>query len=98
LALFPLATGLLGASVGLAAAQQDLTAFEDSKDFVEVQKLTCAQLANTYHEDANFLGVWYSGWYNGLGKKHAVNIPRVKENIHQTIVYCKDHQDVTTSP
>ncbi|MDB5649911.1 MAG: hypothetical protein JWL62_1431, partial [Hyphomicrobiales bacterium] len=31
----------------------------------------------------------YSGWYNGLAKKHAVNVPRVKEGIHNVIVYCK---------
>ena len=37
--------------------------------YIDVQKLTCAQLANTFQEDADFLGVWYSGWYNGLGKE-----------------------------
>ncbi len=40
-----------------------------------------------------FLGVWYSGWYNGLGKKNLLNVARVKEGIHQVIVYCKTHQD-----
>ena len=58
-----------------------------------VQKLTCGQVANTFQEDADFLGIWYSGWYNGLAKKHAVNVPRVKEGIHNVIVYCKANRD-----
>ena len=51
--------------------------------------------ARTFQEDADFLGIWYSGWYNGLAKKHAINVPRVKENIHNVIVYCKANKDVT---
>ena len=41
------------------------------------------------------LGVWYSGWYNGLAKKSSINVPRVRENIHQVIVYCKANRQVT---
>lgn len=78
-----------------ASAQTELSKYADAKGYIDVQKLTCAQLAGTYQEDADFLGVWYSGWYNGLAKKHAINVPRVKENIHNVIVYCKAHQDVT---
>jgi HdeA/HdeB family protein len=78
-----------------AAAQTELSKYADDKGYIDVQKLTCAQLAGTYQEDADFLGVWYSGWYNGLAKKHAINVPRVKENIHNVIVYCKAHQGIT---
>ncbi len=66
-----------------------------SKGYIDVQKLTCAQLVNTFQEDADFLGIWYSGWYNGLGKKHAINVPRVKEGIHNVIVHCKDNKGKT---
>ncbi|MGE3993648.1 HdeA/HdeB family chaperone [Pseudorhodoplanes sp.] len=76
-----------------ANAQIELKDYADARGYIDVQKLTCRQLANTYQEDANFLGVWYSGWYNGLGKKHAINLPRVKQDIHEVIVYCKAHQD-----
>ena len=65
------------------------------KGYIDVQKLTCAQLVNTYQEDADFLGIWYSGWYNGLAKKHAINVPRVKEGIHNVIVHCKANQGKT---
>jgi hypothetical protein len=75
------------------SAQTRLTDYEDAKGYIDVQKLTCAQLAGTFQEDADFLGVWYSGWYNGLAKKHAIKVDRVKEGIHEVIVYCKEHQD-----
>jgi hypothetical protein len=82
------------AAVSLPAyAQSGLDTFADKQGYINVRNLTCKQLANTYQEDADFLGVWYSGWYNGLGKKSAINVPRVKENIHQVIVYCKENQD-----
>jgi HdeA/HdeB family len=83
------------AATSSATAQTSLSAYADPKGNIDVQKLTCKQLANTYQEDANFLGTWYSGWYNGLGKKHSINIPRVKEGIHRVIVYCKENQDKT---
>jgi hypothetical protein len=76
-----------------ANAQVELKEYADAKGYIDVQKLTCQQLANTYQEDADFLGVWYSGWYNGLAKRHAINVPRVKRNIHEVIVYCKANQD-----
>jgi HdeA/HdeB family len=76
-----------------ARAQSPLSSYADEKGYIDVQKLTCAQLAGTFQEDADFLGVWYSGWYNGLGKKHAIKIDRVKEGIHEVIVYCKEHKD-----
>lgn len=78
-----------------ASAQTELSKYADAKGYIDVQKLTCGQLAGTYQEDADFLGVWYSGWYNGLAKKHAINVPRVKENIHNVIVYCRANRDVT---
>lgn len=83
------------APLGSAQAQTELKAYADADGYINVQKLTCAQLAGTYQEDANFLGVWYSGWYNGLGKKSSINLPRVREGIHELIVYCKANQGTT---
>jgi hypothetical protein len=92
--LFVCAVALTGA--GAASADPvGLNTFADKDGYILVQKLTCAQLANTYQEDADFLGVWYSGWYNGLAKKNALNVPRVKEGIHQVIVYCKANPEKT---
>ena len=37
---------------------------------------------------------WTAGWYNGLAKKHAINIPRSREAEHEIIVYCKANPTV----
>ena len=76
-------------STMMSHAQVELKNYADAKGYIDVQQLTCAQLAGTFQEDADFLGVWYSGWYNGLAKKHAINVSRTKEGIHNVIVYCK---------
>jgi hypothetical protein len=79
----------LVASTVMSQAQVELKNYADAKGYIDVQQLTCAQLAGTFQEDADFLGVWYSGWYNGLAKKHAINVARTKAGIHNVIVYCK---------
>ena len=80
--------------VGAAAADPvDLTAYVDANGFLDVQRLTCAQLANTYQEDANALSAWYSGWYNGLAHKHYADFKKGRIVEHQVIEYCKEHPD-----
>ena len=76
-----------------AAAQVELKTYANADGYVDVQALTCAQLANTFQEDADYLTVWYSGWYNGLAKKHMMKVDRARELEHQIIVYCKANQD-----
>jgi HdeA/HdeB family len=83
----------LVALAGPAYGQVELKTYADRDGYVDVQKLTCAQLANTFQEDADYLTVWYSGWYNGLGKKHMMQVDRAKSLEHQLIVYCKANQD-----
>jgi hypothetical protein len=88
---------LLGCAAALSAigwANADpvgLSAYVDANGFIDVQKLTCAQLANTYQEDANALSSWYSGWYNGLAHKHYMDYKKGREVEHQVIEYCKAH-------
>jgi hypothetical protein len=77
-----------------ANAQVELKTYADADGFIDVQALTCAQLAGTFQEDADLLTTWYSGWYNGLAKKHFINVARSREGEHETIVYCKSHPDV----
>ncbi|MFO1149294.1 MAG: HdeA/HdeB family chaperone [Alsobacter sp.] len=88
------AAALLLASAASAAAQVELKTYADKNGYIDVQALTCAQLANTYQEDADLLTTWYSGWYNGLGKKHFINLDRSKEAEHDVIVYCKANPNV----
>jgi hypothetical protein len=76
-----------------ASAQVPLSAYVDANGFIDVQKLTCAQLAGTFQEDADMLATWYSGWYNGLAEKHFLDFRKGKEAEHEVFVYCKAHQD-----
>ena len=73
-------------------AQVELKTYADQDGYLDVQKLTCAQLANTFQEDADYLTAWHSGWYNGLGKKHMMLVDRAKSLEHQIIVHCKANQ------
>src|SRR5215204_5817155 len=66
-----------------------LSSHADADGWIDVQKLTCGQLAGTYQEDADMLSTWYSGWYNGLAKKHFIHFLRAKQDEHETIMTCK---------
>jgi hypothetical protein len=88
-----LAAAALLASASASRAQVELKTYVDEKGYLNVRALTCAQLAGTFQEDADFLGVWYSGWYNGLAKKHFINVDRTRDGVHQVIVYCKANPD-----
>ena len=73
--------------------QVELAKLADVHGDIDMQKLTCGQLAGTYQEDADFLLTWYSGWSNGLAKAHSLNVARVKAAAHEVIVYCKANKD-----
>jgi hypothetical protein len=77
-----------------ARAQVDLGAYADANGYLDVQALTCAQLANTWQQDADMLAPWYSGWYNGLAHKHYLDVRKGKEAEHEVIEYCKAHQNI----
>ena len=70
-------------------AQVDLSSYADANGYLNVQTLTCAQLANTWQQDADMLTTWYSGWYNGLAKKHYLDLRKGKQIEHEVIMYCK---------
>jgi HdeA/HdeB family len=86
-------TIMLGA-ISCGQAQVPLSAYTDANGYIDVQALTCAQLAGTFQEDADYLAAWYSGWYNGLAKKHFAHITRAKSGEHQVIVFCKQHPEL----
>jgi hypothetical protein len=83
----------LGIAPAQAQAPVPLSAYVDANGFLDVQALTCAQLADTYQEDADALTTWYSGWYNGLAKKHFLDFKKGKELEHEVIVFCKANRD-----
>ena len=83
------ATAALVAAASASQGQTPLTSYMDAKGYVNVRALTCSQLAGTTQDDANFLGAWYSGWWNGHMKRHSINIERAKQGLHEVIVYCQ---------
>jgi len=83
-----MSAAMMAASSG-AKAQVDLSTYADAEGFLDVQALTCGQLAGTWQDQADLLSAWYSGWYNGLAKKHYMDIGKGKEAEHELIVYCK---------
>jgi len=91
--LFLTAAALAIAVATPSQAQVELKTYANADGYIDVQALTCAQLANTFQEDADYLTVWYSGWYNGLAKKHMMKVDRAKDLEHQIIVYCKANTD-----
>ena len=91
--LFSTAAAALFLVTNAANAAVGLDTYADKNGFLDVQALTCAQLADTYQEDANALANWYSGWYNGLAKKHYYHYSRVAGEEHMVIVYCKQHRE-----
>src|SRR4051812_34563859 len=85
-------TSIVVSGVSFAASAQTavpLSSYVDANGFIDVQALTCAQLAGTYQEDADALTTWYSGWYNGLARKHYLDFKKGKGVEHEVIVYCK---------
>ena len=93
---------VISAAVGLvimlagsgAKAQVNLSEYADPEGFLDVQALTCAQLAGTWQDQADLLAAWYSGWYNGLAKKHYMDIKKGREAEHELIVYCKANPQI----
>src|SRR3954469_3391963 len=72
-----------------AKAQVDLSTYADAEGFLDIQALTCAQLAGTWQDQADLLSSWYSGWYNGLARGNYMDIRKGREGEHELIVYCK---------
>lgn len=84
----------IGSAGAMAQQPVPLTAYTDKNGFIKVQELTCAQLADTYQEDADNLMSWYAGWYAGLAKKSEMHYVRAKLLEHQVITYCKANRGV----
>ena len=92
---FAFAAAALVLASGAARSQVELKTYADKDGRIDVQKFTCAQLANTFQEDADLLAAWYSGWYNGLAKGHTLNVFNLKEAQHRVIVHCKANRSIT---
>lgn len=83
-----------GAAGPASAPQPDLQQrYADPSGNIDIQTLTCAQLVSTYQEDAEFVLLWSSGYYNGLARRSALNMARIKAGIRSVIGYCQTNKD-----
>ena len=60
---------------------------------IDVQRLTCGEIADASVEDSSFFLSWYSGWYYGNEKKRGINPARVRYVIRSVVDYCKSNRD-----
>jgi hypothetical protein len=70
-----------------------LSQYADANGNIDVQRLTCGQIADASIDDASFFLSWYSGWYYGTEKKRGINPARVRYVIHSVVDYCKTNRD-----
>lgn len=77
-----------------ATALEPLSRYADQDGTINVEALTCAQLSNTYQDDADFLAAWFSGWYSDLSRKHLGHITRARVGEYELIMYCRAHPDL----
>jgi hypothetical protein len=66
-----------------------LSTYADANGNIDIQSLTCAQLALASPVDIGVLVTWYSGWYAGLAKRRGINIARVQYATRNVADYCK---------
>ena len=91
--LMIVAAALLTIGASESRAQVPLSSYADANGYLDVHKITCAQLANTSQQDVDMLTAWFGGWYNGLGHKHFIHFDRGQLLEHEVIGYCKEHPE-----
>jgi len=70
-----------------------LSQYADANGNIDVQRLTCGQIADASNDDASFFLSWYSGWYYGTEKRRGINPARVRYVIHSVVDYCRANRD-----
>jgi hypothetical protein len=70
-----------------------LSQYADANGNIDVQRLSCGQIADASLEDSSFFLSWYSGWYYGNEKKRGINPARVRYVIRSVVDYCKSNRD-----
>jgi HdeA/HdeB family len=73
--------------------QLSLSRYADANGNIDVQRLTCGQLAGASAQEADLFLAWYSGWYNGLAKKRGINLAQIRYAIRNVVDYCRANRD-----
>ena len=72
-----------------SAPKVELSRYADAKGNIDLQKLTCGQLASAPPHDADILGALSIGWHNGVAKRNTINVARVQDFIGDLAVHCR---------
>lgn len=83
---FVIAILSLSASFGVSAARADT---------VDMAKLTCGELKNSYIEEVVVTGAWMSGYFNGKKGNTSLDIKKLSENTKNVIEFCAANPTVT---
>lgn len=75
------------------AKQVSVETYADKSGNIDMQTMTCAQLALTRPHDAEFLALWLSGWSNGAAKRQTVNVTKIKNGMGNLLAYCRANPD-----
>lgn len=81
-----------GAQVPLTP-RSSLSRYADANGTIDVQRLSCGDLAVATPAETELLLAWYSGWYNGTAKKRGINLARVRFAIRSVADYCRANPD-----
>ena len=76
-----------------AAPKVELSRYADAKGNIDLQKLTCGQLASAPPQDSDVLGALSIGWHNGVAKRNAINVARVQDFIRDLAIHCRANKD-----
>jgi len=71
-----------------------LAQFADANGNLDIQRLSCGHIAEASAEEVELLLAWYGGADSGPGKRHIINMPRLRTAAHSTADYCKANRDV----
>jgi len=62
---------------------------------VNMAKITCGELLNSYVEEVAVVGVWMSGFYNGKRNNTTINIKTLKSNSERVTDFCSKNPKLT---
>jgi hypothetical protein len=70
-----------------------LARLADANGNIDVQHVTCGQLADATPAESELLLAYFSGWYGGLAKRRGINLARVRYAIRTVGDFCKINRD-----
>lgn len=62
---------------------------------VDMAKLTCADMAQSYLEEVIVTAAWMSGFFNGKNGNTAIDIRQLSLNSENVVAYCRSNPTAT---